>query len=117
MADTETWQERYKRAVLSYVILHGDAQPAPGAKAQPWDNGIARDNAAMQEHLGTCQLDLAACTMLEDTHWYEWGGTFSSDKFCTGYRVGITCACGGVRDRHWRLEPENLAELINSFAA
>lgn len=115
------WQDDYKAVVVAYVTERGKPQAdrALGDDPEPWDNGEP-GYARVQEiraHLASCGIDITRCSMLEDTNWTEWGGTFGDDTFVTGYRIRVTCRCGTVADRGFRLTSESLAKLVNDLAS
>lgn len=117
MSEELTWQDRYKRAVLSYLIVHGSITHGPGQKSSPWDNGVGPDGHAVRVHLAGCYLDLGKCTMLEETTWTEWGGTFDSDTLKLGVLAGVTCTCGEIRDRKFQLDAEDMIGIINGVVS
>jgi hypothetical protein len=109
------WQCDYKLAVLTYFYEQGDLLPAPDEKLDPWNDGKSRQTMAMHEHFKTCGFDVDKSTMVEDTDWSTWGGTFGDDQFHVGGKVGIFCQCGEIAPRYWRLGTGELGELINGL--
>lgn len=112
-----SWKDDYKQAVLRYFLDHGRPMPVPGEEYAPWSDGVAGGALKLHEHMTGCALNVAACTMVEETNWTVWGGTFGEDTTTYGCKVTLTCECGHITGRPWRLDTESLADLINGICA
>lgn len=121
MADR--WQDTYHRAMLRYFTEHGQVMAHRNEDGDDYGErgslshmkGQSPD--AVRAHVLSCGVDLPESSIVQETDWTRWGGTFGNDEFITGLKVEVTCRCGQQRRRGFRLENTSTAELVNGLMA
>lgn len=129
-----TWQDTYHRAMLRYFTEHGAVMAHRDEEHEQYgDRGelssyvvrriLKEDDHPQQrpdqvrEHVLSCGVDLAKSSVVQETDWTRWGGSFADDEFIQGLKVEVTCRCGQQQRRGFRLERTSTAELINGLMA
>ena len=111
-----TWQEELNKRIVDYILANGS--PVDISVRSLYYGWQARDREALYEHLRTCPLDYTKCTFTDD-EWTEFAGTFAeSDNRCVGLGAAITCSCGEIAGRPWRMEfgyGEGYAEMLKEI--
>jgi hypothetical protein len=113
-ADDDPWKAEFKARSIAYILDNGT--PVDNSDRDLYYGYIARDWRELFEHFERCGPLLAKSGNIVDTDWTEFSGTFAPRDWDRkhGLEVTISCKCGKVKDRKWRLE-ENFGTLIRAI--
>jgi hypothetical protein len=94
---SESWQQQFRRALLSYLIEQGRVPPQHYLR--PWEEDDPSATRRMHEHfdrtLTACTPDTAKSSWKDDL-WTVWGGTFSEDTIEPCILATVSCTCGEI---------------------
>jgi hypothetical protein len=111
----DSWQLEFKKRSLAYMIEHG-TPVGDGDDSHLYYGYIDHNWRELLDHLATCSPDPIKSTSIIDKTWTEFAGTFAdrSEDLRHGLELTVTCSCGKVRDKRWRLE-KGFGELVRAL--
>lgn len=96
-----TWKVRLRTAMLWAVVHKGQlVRESASLNARGW---LPDDNASVVSHLLNCDIDLHRSSDPDDSDWQEFEGTSMGWQTHRGIDACITCNCGQVANRKFRV--------------